>query len=81
MYYEEKWINGCLHFKNTPDMRWEKCSVEQQAKSIEKLKLDAFKAGMTEAAQIDEIPTVEGYVYLEHYKQAILSARDQKTTL
>ena len=34
MYYSEKWINGRLHFKTTPDGDWKEFTLEMYAKRV-----------------------------------------------
>lgn len=36
MFYQEKIINGVLHFRNTPDGKWIEMSKEQLTKIISK---------------------------------------------
>ena len=38
MYHEEKMIDGCLHWRNTPDGEWKKYTIEQLSVKYESLK-------------------------------------------
>ena len=43
MYYEEKIIDGVLHFKYSPDGKWRKFTDKQLTSKIEKLQVEIKK--------------------------------------
>lgn len=73
---------GIYHHMDEPFYTCQGCGIMGESGHIPKLqkaKLDAWKQGMSDASEVDEISTVEGYVYLERFKQAILTARLRST--
>lgn len=58
MYYEEKIINGVLHFRSTPKGPWEAVSPERLTEML----LDARKERMVFQEKVDNSSTAD---YLE----------------
>lgn len=48
MYHQEKFIDGWIHWRSTPDGEWQRGTVEQQNDVLLKL----YKTGMQHAANI-----------------------------
>lgn len=43
MYYQEKWINGLLFFKTTPDGNWKPFSIEKYAERVKEMEQERNK--------------------------------------
>jgi len=76
----EEWSNELHYVGSMSSVIAERSMFENNLQLIKQIQFDAFKSGMTEAARICDVIDVD-FTTDRGYSQAILSARDKKTSL